>query len=81
MFRSLIATLIATLVGAAMAFAVVVFLLEAMHTKDELPNLLGFGAGVAVGGAIAIYTRRALLAVSRKSTAVDCSSEAEDKYA
>ncbi|QEG37781.1 hypothetical protein Pr1d_51280 [Bythopirellula goksoeyrii] len=60
--RSLLATFVSILIGGVVAFVVIVFVLEGLHTKHTFPNLIGFVAGAGLGCLIALKIRRSLLA-------------------
>ena len=67
MLRSLLATFYSILIGGIIAFAFIVFVLETLHTKHELPNLICVIAGAGLGCLIAISIRRSLLAPKPRS--------------
>jgi VIT1/CCC1 family predicted Fe2+/Mn2+ transporter len=61
MIRSTIAVLISVGIGGVIALAVVVILMELLHTKDALVGLTVFALGAGLGCYTAIRVRRQIL--------------------
>ena len=67
MFRSVFATVVGTSIGTICAFSIAGYVLNALHTKNELINLSVLAFAIGIGLVAAIGIRRLLIQARPKT--------------